>query len=413
MKNPKDIFTLLKTPALTTRERSVLTQQLAEYRAMKPLPETVGRALHGARAHTFNLFALRGGPVFASFMLFAVIGVSSAAAAEGAVPGDLLYPIKTAVNESAREALTFTASARAEVSAWKAERRLEEARTLALRGSLTEDRKATLEARFAQHAERVEEQIDSLSLEDPARAAHLATRFETSLVAHETILASREVDAPRTIGDLVREHIARIGERRRLAVLQIVPEPAFSGTIGATFSLKSAPAPEETHAEDTATLSIRSAASEPAIEATANEVPPTAPSVDQASAARFMYVRAEQSVRETMSWYLRKENALNDADREHARVALREAEETLTESRRLYAEGLYGDAFLVLRDTVGSLNELSVFLKNSTSLDLESRIRVGTVEPVDPLPSDLPVYEEVAPPPQESLPLIPVRPGAY
>lgn len=413
MKHPHDIFSKLKTPSLTGAERALLTQKLAEYRGMKPLPETVSRSLDGARAHTFNFFALRGGTVFASFMLFAVIGISSAAAAEGAVPGDLLYPIKTAVNESAREALTFTASARAEVSAWKAERRLEEARVLALRGGLTEDRKARLEANFARHAEQVEARIDSLGAEDPVRAAHLATRFETSLTAHETILASLDVDAPRTIRDLVRDHIARIGERRRLAVSQVVPDSGFSEATGATFSLKSAPAPEEAHGDDAATLSIRSAVAEPVIDVAADEVPLATPPVDQAGAARFMYVRAEQSLRETTSWYLRKSNTLNGTDREHALAVLTEAENTLTQSRLLYADGLYSDAFLTLRDVVGSLSELLVFLKNSASYEKTTRIRIGVVEPMDPIPSELPVYEEPPSPPPQELLEVDLREGVY
>ncbi len=410
MKTPRDIFTPLKKRSLAPGERALLTQKIAEYRAMKPLSSASSATYPAMRAHTFNLFALRSGPVFASFMLFTLVGVSGAAAAEGAVPGDLLYPVKTAVTERARLALALDLTARAEVEAWQAERRLEEARTLAKRGTLTDVRKTRLEEAFTRHAASVEERVARIALEDPARAAHLATRFETSLTTHETLLASLDTTSPRTLSDIVRVHIERIGLERRLAVLAVVPGPRESvGSFEAagTFSAKLAVPPREEVATDTALFAVSAAPEEAPSEETRVE-----PAVDQEIAARFMYARAEESVREAASWFRRSFTHLDTREQEEVAAKLADARTALATSRTFYADGLYADAFLTLEQVVATMNELTVLLKNSPPYEGARTIRTGVVEPADPLPTDLPLLEESTLP-VETTPPLELRGGVY
>ena len=61
-------------------------------------------------------------------LMFGGGGVSYAA--EGAVPGDVLYPIKVSVNEEARDLVTFSPEAKADWESRLVERRLEEAEKL-------------------------------------------------------------------------------------------------------------------------------------------------------------------------------------------------------------------------------------------------------------------------------------------
>src|SRR3990167_7091842 len=72
-------------------------------------------------------------PRFAVPVLVLIIVVGGGGisyAAEGTLPGDLLYPVKITVNESVRGALAFSAASKAEWHATAAERRMVEVETL-------------------------------------------------------------------------------------------------------------------------------------------------------------------------------------------------------------------------------------------------------------------------------------------
>lgn len=123
--------------------------------------------------------------------LIVVLLVSGGAsfAAEGALPGDVLYPVKVGINEEVVAALTINSEAKANWNARVAERRLEEAETLAARGALDADASAKIAANFDEHAERVHERIARFETEKNLKAAsNVSSNFETSLRAHENIL---------------------------------------------------------------------------------------------------------------------------------------------------------------------------------------------------------------------------------
>lgn len=126
---------------------------------------------------------------FAFVLVIAVVGSSTAYAAEGAVPGDFLYTLKVNISEPIRTALAISSEARAEVHARLAERRMEEAQVLAARGTLTADVKAGLEANFEQHATEVETIVDSVEKDDPVVAANISARFGSSVEANGAVIA--------------------------------------------------------------------------------------------------------------------------------------------------------------------------------------------------------------------------------
>jgi hypothetical protein len=96
--------------------------------------------------------------------LFAVViiggGVSTAAAS--ALPDDLLYPIKTEVNERIEAALTLNEADKAALHAELAHQRLFEAETLAAEGKLSTSTAEKLAKNFTQHRERAEALSDEL-----------------------------------------------------------------------------------------------------------------------------------------------------------------------------------------------------------------------------------------------------------
>ncbi len=171
-----------------------------------------------------------GGPVRSPYFSFAaprfavpalvliiVVGGGGVSyAAEGTLPGDFLYPVKISVNESVRGALAFSDESKAEWHATAVERRMEEAETLADKGSLTPEVRSELETNFEEHAERVAEVVDRAEAKDPVRAAHIRTRFTSSLAAHASVIArlgdgSEDSDTRRESKNIAK----RIHERGR------------------------------------------------------------------------------------------------------------------------------------------------------------------------------------------------------
>ena len=122
-------------------------------------------------------------------LVLAVVGSSTAYAAEGAVPGDLLYPLKINVNEPMRATLALSSESKAIWHADAAERRMKEAEVLAARGTLTADVKAELEKNFDAHATEVETIVEAFGEDDPVIAADISTRLGSSIAAHSAVIA--------------------------------------------------------------------------------------------------------------------------------------------------------------------------------------------------------------------------------
>ena len=110
-----------------------------------PSPVVVKRS-----PYVFMSYHLR--MTMAGLALFIIAGTGTVSAAQGALPGDLLYPIKVSVNEKMEVALAPTPAAKAEVQAKLAERRVEEAQTLASQGRLDKKTAETLTVDFDEHA---------------------------------------------------------------------------------------------------------------------------------------------------------------------------------------------------------------------------------------------------------------------
>src|SRR3989338_9046963 len=88
----------------------------------------------------------------AGLVLFVFAGTGTVSAAQGALPGDLLYPVKVSINEKVEVALAPTPAAKAEVQVRLAERRVEEAQKLSSQGRLNKKTAKILSDDFDEHA---------------------------------------------------------------------------------------------------------------------------------------------------------------------------------------------------------------------------------------------------------------------
>ncbi|MDP3956867.1 MAG: DUF5667 domain-containing protein [bacterium] len=117
------------------------------------------------------------------------VGGGTSFAAEQALPGDILYPIKVDFNEKVAAAFSVNAEARAQLEAKFAERRLEEASKLASEDRLSANAQTELSARFGAHSKETKTKINKLETSGDANgAANVASEFEASLRAHQAIL---------------------------------------------------------------------------------------------------------------------------------------------------------------------------------------------------------------------------------
>ena len=133
---------------MSDAERSAMRTRIFEGQSLKS-PEL--RTVLGRRSpYVFMSYHLR--MTMAGLLLFVIAGTGTVSAAQGALPGDLLYPIKVSVNEKVEVALAPTPAAKAEVQVRLAERRVDEARELSARGRLDKKTAKALTDDFVEHA---------------------------------------------------------------------------------------------------------------------------------------------------------------------------------------------------------------------------------------------------------------------
>lgn len=123
-------------------------------------------------------------------------------AAEGSLPGDILYPIKVNINE---RVVTLATLSPEKSAAWQSRiisRRLEEAESLTSKGSLDLEKLAEMEARIDKASEKVTEHINEFEKEkDLETAATVSSNLESSLRAHEKILIN--LSTPKPLSDQI------------------------------------------------------------------------------------------------------------------------------------------------------------------------------------------------------------------
>ncbi|GEM_PF-1509334 len=171
---------------LDPHEKAIIRARIQNYMAHMPVPSTIVPHVSAwSIVSAFRDFQFKVVPI----ALVTVLVLSSAvsAAAEETVPGDVLYFIKTSVNEGVKGALAISNESEVRFHVEVAERRLEETEQLAVENRLTPEVTADLNTRFSKHAANVKEGVKKLEEDDNLEAAiSIASDFESSLTAHKT-----------------------------------------------------------------------------------------------------------------------------------------------------------------------------------------------------------------------------------
>lgn len=171
----------LKEIKLSDSARTRIQNNLHEYAAFHSVREDeAGRSIDVVPTGT-SLFSFKFAYMPLVILLAVMIGGGTTLAAQGSVPGDFLYPIKTAVNENIREALAVSVDSEAKLQANLLEERLEEARELQAKGRLTADTEITVVAHISAQAKRAEAAAENSSadvkLETKAKIAIALQNF--------------------------------------------------------------------------------------------------------------------------------------------------------------------------------------------------------------------------------------------
>ena len=373
MKKERDIFNTLKKQSLTKDERTSLLARIDEYRSFTPVRSETPAPEKRPR----SFLSFRPAPVIASLLIFSFVGVGTAAAAEGAVPGDVLYPVKVGVTENVRAVVAQNDEARAEFEAWRAERRLDETHKLVARNALTNARKGTLEKRFEEHAARVETRIAAISETDPELAAELSTKFEASLAAHDALLESIDATSTESTRGIVRKNLDRIA---------LVRAKTFSGGAVAT------------RGSDTAEIAALSApTSEAADEKAITEttLAPTAlpqrdaiPGFNYSLAAERLFEATKDALRDVDELYEKVQPELSDEQQTRVEKALEEVRDAFDDAASAFAADNFESAYGQLTSILTTLKKLQIFLMS----EVRGTISFPEPEPIrKPNPTPLPL----------------------
>lgn len=173
---------------LGKKNKALMRERLVAYMEHKPIRTHTRSAVRSPlpfftffRAHHYS-----GALAVALLATVSTFGVSSAA--DDALPGDLLYPVKVNINEEIKTVLLSSE----EELLWEGERaelRLEEASQLAAEGRLDTELQEEVSKLFAEHTEAVTEKMHAIESTDPALAVEVSSGLEAAFGAHEVVLA--------------------------------------------------------------------------------------------------------------------------------------------------------------------------------------------------------------------------------
>ncbi len=180
--------------SLDQSDKAAMRAHLLEYAHMKPLrPHASAHPAYPILDKISVFFAQHSMP-FITAALILTIGGSTVAAAESALPGEFLYPIKIHVTEEVRATLATSAKAKADWSVVRAERRLEEAATLAVAGRLDEATRAEIDINIDAQVESAGKNRAELAGKNDPSAQEVQTNIGSILVARANILGSKQAN---------------------------------------------------------------------------------------------------------------------------------------------------------------------------------------------------------------------------
>lgn len=164
-KNIQEYLEKLEGITLSDSARTKMEETLQDYVSFHPVRVEEGSRSIKQVPFGTSLLRLKSTIMPIAILLAVFISAGTSFAAQGSVPGDFLYPVKTEVNENIRSAFTFGADAQATLEADLLEERLSEAQELQTEGKLSGEVAARVAAAIQTQAETAEAANDDSSAE--------------------------------------------------------------------------------------------------------------------------------------------------------------------------------------------------------------------------------------------------------
>lgn len=185
-----NIFNMMRSVRLTGHEKRAIRAALVRRMRM-------GAATRPTHSVFFGL-RIRPRVILVGSMIGALLAGSTISyAAEGALPGDVLYSVKVSINEPVRVAFASTPYAKAALEVEFTDRRLQEAEQLALDGRLTTQTKMSLETHMNDHVDRAESYTAMIEADgDTTESSQVASDMEATLSAHQQVLIAIAQQVP-------------------------------------------------------------------------------------------------------------------------------------------------------------------------------------------------------------------------
>ncbi|MEX1027825.1 MAG: DUF5667 domain-containing protein [Candidatus Paceibacterota bacterium] len=361
-------------PTLSQSEVRSMREMLAEQIDLQPVS-----AEHTERLYTANRSRGEKRTVFALFLTYIrpmpavalvlalVLSGSVSVAAQQALPGDTLYPIKTNVNEEVADWFSVSATADANRAAMLAERRLEEAEQLAVQGRLEATTRVQTQQALGVHLERFESEVAQLEVD---AAGEARARLESALAAHDRVLVALESRANGDIS-LLRANV-------QTAIRQ-------SAQAGGGIALMSG----RTESDDRAGVSMMAAqetdrnAAQGSTHESSQEIQQGDGSRTSAASETGMRASAQgkigaaENVIASAEKTLEKVSHLSAEARAEMRAQIDAAEEALIRARAEFEAEVYGEAGRLAEYALRTANEARTYLSVSEKLEID--LSVGGV----------------------------------
>jgi hypothetical protein len=183
------------TNPLSNFKKEAQKIRLSQSEKARMLSNIVGAASAGVSRRTpspyqyhYSWFSVRFAmPV--ALVIIVALGSGTVYAAQGSLPGDVLYPVKVSVAEPLEGALALSTQAKAKFNASLVEERMQEAEALASQGRLTSSTTQEIESSLSEHAAAVNDLAQQLQNTDPGTAAEVTAQVDSSLAAHSAVIA--------------------------------------------------------------------------------------------------------------------------------------------------------------------------------------------------------------------------------
>lgn len=143
-----------KKLALSMKERSIIRERLSNYMYSTKVPVKTTHSFYSI----FNTKSMYLMPAFA--ILLIVSGAGTSYYAQGSLPGDTLYSVKTGFNENIESLLATSPEAKAQVDLRQVSERLDEAEVLRITGNLTDVKSQVIQNNVSKKIDSINKKVE-------------------------------------------------------------------------------------------------------------------------------------------------------------------------------------------------------------------------------------------------------------